>query len=338
MSRVVTINRYFLEQERHHPEATGDFTTLLSQLALAAKVISYHVNKAGLLDVLGETGEVNVQGEEVQKLDELANRTVVRALEHTGLLCGMASEEISEPIPIPERYPRGKYLLVFDPLDGSSNIDANVSIGTIFGIFRHTAPGEDATRQDFLQPGRELVAAGYVIYGSSTMMVFSTGNGVQGFTLDPSYGEFLLSHPDIRIPDRVRVLSANEIYRPRWKPAVTRYLDEVRSRPAERYRKVTSRYIGSLVADFHRNLLYGGVFLYPEDDKSPRGKLRLLYEAAPLAFLARHAGGDATTGTERILDIIPTDLHQRVPLILGNLSEVERYEQIVGESEPVEVS
>jgi len=301
---LITIERHIIDQQKLYPAATGEFSSLLYDITFAAKVISNEVNKAGLLDVLGATGEKNIQGEKVQKLDEYANSVIKSSMNHTGRLCVMASEEEKNIIPIPEQYPCGKYSLLFDPLDGSSNIDANVSIGTIFGIFRKKSKGPRGNLEDCLQKGTDLVAAGYVIYGSSTMFVFSTGNEVDGFTLDPSIGEFLLSHPNIKIPPKGKILSVNEGNRAYWDKNTTQYIDYLQEDDPSTGRPYTSRYIGSLVADFHRNLLYGGIFLYPmlyKKNRPPRGKLRLLYEAAPLAFICEQAGGAATDGNQRIL-------------------------------------
>lgn len=327
MRDLITIERYIVDQQKRHPGATGEFSSLLYDISFAAKVISSEVNKAGLVDVLGATGSENVQGEQVQKLDEYANNVMKQAMHHTGRLCVMASEEEEGIIPIPDEYQTGNYAILFDPLDGSSNIDANVSIGTIFALFRKVSEGPRGGLEDCLQKGTELVAAGYVIYGSSTMFVFSSGDGVHGFTLDPSIGEFLLSHPDIKIPERGRILSINEGNRPYWSDNTRKYIDSLKETNSAAGKPYTSRYIGSLVADFHRNLLYGGIFLYPilykEGRTPPRGKLRLLYEAAPMAFICEHAGGAATNGRERILDIEPTELHQRVPLVIGSKLDVE---------------
>lgn len=327
MRELITIERHIIDQQKLHPEATGEFSSLLYDITFAAKVISNEVNKAGLADVLGVTGDENIQGEQVQKLDEYANKVVKKSMNHTGRLCVMASEEEEGIIPIPEEYPCGQYCLLFDPLDGSSNIDANVSIGTIFAVFRKISQGSRGTIEDCLQKGTSLIAAGYVIYGSSTMFVFSTGTGVDGFTLDPSIGEFLLSHPNIQIPARGRILSVNEGNRPYWDENTARYIDYLKEVDPSTGRPYTGRYIGSLVADFHRNLLYGGIFLYPKlfkDDRiPPGGKLRLLYEAVPMAYICEHAGGAATDGSQRILDIEPVELHQRVPLIIGSKVDVE---------------
>ena len=330
---VTTLNRHIIEQERLHPEATGAFTALLTDIATAAKIISYHVNKAGLVDILGGAGGTNVFGEHQQKLDVFANELMVRALVHGGKLCALASEESEDIIEIPKDYPIGKYVCCFDPLDGSSNIEANVSIGTIFSILRRVTPvGKPGTVEDVLQPGYKQVCAGYVIYGSSTMMVYTTGNGVYGFTLDPSYGEFVLSHPDIKIPKKGKIYSVNESYFDYWDEGVKNYIRWAKKVVPEDGRPMNSRYIGSLVADFHRNLLYGGIFLYPGDNKSPsrrQGKLRLLYEANPMAFIVENAGGRASDGFQRILDIQPTDIHQRTPLIIGSEEDVKIAEEFI---------
>jgi fructose-1,6-bisphosphatase I len=315
-----------MEQQKHYPGATGDFTSLLTQIALAAKIISREVNKAGLVNILGFTGEKNVQGEAVKKLDVFANEKMIEALTYSGRVCVMGSEEEAEPITLPPEVPRGHYVVLFDPLDGSSNIEAAITIGTIFSIHRRLSSGPDGTLEDLLQPGRQQVAAGYVVYGSSTMMVYTTGNGVDGFTLDPSVGEFLLSHPNIRTPERGNTYSANEGNYQYWHPDVQRYMDYIHEKDPASKRPYASRYVGSLVADFHRTLLYGGVFLYPADSKDPKtpsGKLRLLYEASPLAMVIQAAGGKGSTGTENILDVQPQKLHQRVPLVIGSRAEVE---------------
>ena len=319
---VVTIERYVIEQERLYPEATGELSGILVDLALAAKMIATKVRMAGVIDILGSAGTENVQGEEQQKLDVIANEIVVKAMDHGGRLCAMASEEEAEPIPIPEGFRLGKYVLMFDPLDGSSNIDVNVPVGTIFSVVKKTTRGPRGELKDFLQPGRKQVAAGYVIYGSSTMLVYTTGQGAHGFTLDPSIGEFLLSHPDIKIPRSGRYLSVNDSYEPLWEPNVRALMRRYRGLDGD-HKALSVRYVGSLVADFHRNLLGGGVFAYPANSKSPKGKLRLLYEANPLAFIVEQAGGAATDGRTRILDVSPSELHQRTPLYIGSKDEVE---------------
>jgi fructose-1,6-bisphosphatase I len=326
---VVTIERFIIEQERLHPEATGELSGILYDLALAAKMIANKVRMAGLADILGATDMTNVQGEVQQKLDVLANEVIVKAMDHGGRLCGMASEEEPDIIHIPEGFKCGKYLLLFDPLDGSSNIDVNVPVGTIFSVVRKITRGTRAEMEDLLQPGRRQVAAGYVIYGSSTMLVYTTGQGVHGFTLDPSIGEFLLSHPDIRIPANGRYLSVNDSYEQHWDEHVRALMRRYRGMDGE-HKALNVRYVGSLVADFHRNLLGGGVFCYPANARSPRGKLRLLYECNPLAFVCEQAGGAASDGTMRIMDVAPSELHQRSPLYLGSRTEVELATEILG--------
>ncbi len=329
MRKLVTIERHISETQRQFPQATGEFSALLNDIAFAAKIISREVNKAGLVDVLGFTGLTNVHGEAVRKLDEYADSIIFRALDHTGRLCVMASEEREEIIPIPEKFPAGRYVLLYDPLDGSSNIDANVSIGTIFSIFRKKSSGDRGTLEDCLQIGTEQIAAGYVIYGSSTMLVFSTGNGVHGFTYDPSVGEFLLSHDNIKIPKRGSIYSVNEGNYDRWDARTQKYISYLKQTDKASNRPYSARYIGSLVADFHRNLLYGGIFLYPGDKKNPQGKLRLMYEANPLAFIVEHAGGFASDGRRRILDIQPEQLHQKTPLIIGSNDDVKEAEDFI---------
>ncbi len=327
-----TLERHLLDRQRSTPAATGDFTGLFHQIALAAKIIASRVSKAGLADILGLTGDVNVQGEEVMKLDIFANRTLVHCVEGGGHVCIMGSEEDEEPIAIPAQYPKGKYVLQFDPLDGSGNIDINASIGTIFSIHRRKSPGNGPGELgDLLQPGRDIVAAGYVIYGSSNMLVYSVGDGVHGFTLDPAIGEFFLSHGDIRIPERGKTYSVNEGNYHKWTPGVRRWVDHVkRSEPGRSAYGL--RYIGAMVADFHRTLLKGGIFAYPGDEKNPNGKLRLLYEASPLSFIAEAAGGAASDGTRRILDIEPDKLHQRTPLFIGSKHDVEEALRLIHES------
>jgi len=332
----VTVIEHLLLHQRESPMATGRFTRLLNELILAAKIISREVNKAGLVDVLGFTGETNVQGEEVFKLDEYANRVMIHRLERAGVLCAMASEENADLIEIPSAFPVGEYILIFDPLDGSSNIEGNVSIGTIFSIYRRKSPeGKSVTMVDVLQKGSDQVAAGYFVYGSSTMMVYTTGRGAYGFTLDPSVGEFLLSHPEIKIPERGKIYSVNESYWNHWDASTRQVVSYFKSPDNDRGQPYNMRYIGSLVADFHRNLLSGGVFMYPADNrdpKKPRGKLRLMCEAAPLAMIVEAAGGMATDGKMRILDIEPQELHQRVPLFIGSKKDVEKIIEIYREN------
>ena len=319
---VVTIERYIIEQERLYPEATGELSGILYDIALAAKMIANKVRSAGLADILGSDGHENVQGETQQKLDVISNDIIVKAMDHGGRLCAMASEEEPDIIAIPDGFKCGKYVLLFDPLDGSSNIDVNVPVGTIFSVVRKITRGHRGEMEDMLQPGRRQVAAGYILYGSSTMMVYTTGQGVAGFTLDPSIGEFLLSHPDIRIPEEGRYLSVNDSYEQHWTEEVRALMRRYRGLDGQR-RAMNVRYVGSLVADFHRNLLGGGLFAYPSNAKSPRGKLRLLYEANPLAFICEQAGGAACDGGKRILDVQPDELHQRTPLYIGSKKDVE---------------
>ncbi len=321
----ITVTEHILIRQKEQPEATGAFSRLLAELTVAAKIISREVNKAGLVEVLGATGRYNIQGERVRKLDVFADDIVISRMESCGQLCVMASEENADLIDIPLKYPKGNYALLFDPLDGSSNIDANVSIGTIFSIHRKVSKGEDGCPDDLLQTGRRQVAAGYFVYGSSTMMVYTTGSGVFGFTLDPSVGEFLLSHEKIMIPERGKIYSVNEGNYSYWDEGMRRYVDSLKRTKAEGGRGYSSRYIGSLVADFHRTLLYGGIFVYPadaKDPKKPHGKLRLLYECAPLAYVCEQAGGLASDGRQPILDIEPQELHQRSPLFIGSREDV----------------
>ncbi|HEU4828880.1 MAG TPA: class 1 fructose-bisphosphatase [Gemmatimonadales bacterium] len=319
---VTTIEKFISEQENRYPEATGELSNLLYDIALAAKIIAAAIRRAGLVNILGSAGSGNVQGEEQQKLDILANETMKNCLSHTGRVCVMCSEEEADIIPIPANVAPGKYAVLFDPLDGSSNIDVNSAVGTIFSIYRRVSLEGRGTVEDVLQPGCRQVAAGYVMYGSSTMLIYTTGQGVHGFTLDPTIGEFLLCHPRIITPRVGKYYSINESNFGRWDRAVQQAVRGFHGdRPLEIAGK-NSRYIGSLVADFHRNLIAGGVFMYPADTKNPRGKLRLLYEAAPMAFIAEQAEGSATDGLNRILDIMPTALHQRTPLVIGSREDV----------------
>ena len=330
-TKIMTIERHILEEQLIYPEATGVLTSLLYDLALAGKFIASQTTRAGLEEILGSTENVNIQGEQVMKLDELADRAIYRLNDHTGRLALMASEEHAEPIPIPERFPHGKYVLLFDPLDGSSNIDYNATIGTIFAIYRRISTEGPGTLEDCLQPGRDLVVAGYIIYGSSTMFVYTSGKGVHGFTLDPNIGEFLLTHPHIHIPEVPKYYSVNQGNQKYWSQGVQEYTDWLQGLDGSR-KPLSSRYIGSLVGDFHRNLISGGVFYYPADAKDPRkphGKLRLLYEANPLAFIAAQAGGYASDGRQSILDIQPTSLHQRTPLFIGDADLVRKAEEFI---------
>ena len=329
-NKIITVQQHILDEERMHPGATGDFTALLTTLTLAARVISREVRRAGLGMILGNTSDTNVSGDTVTKLDVFSQETMCRVMGHNGHLCVMASEESEDIIPIPQGSKRGKYVLMFDPLDGSSNIDSNASIGTIFSIHRKVTNGhDDGALEDCLQKGSEQIAAGYFIYGSSTIMVYTTGNGVHGFTLDPSLGTFLLSHENIRIPSRGKIYSINEGNSHTWDAGTRRYIEYLKEDRKDRGHPYSLRYIGSLVGDFHRNLIKGGIFLYP----GPKGKLRLLYEAAPMAMIVKQAGGAATTGSQPILDVQPTSLHQKVPLIIGSREDVEEYERFYKEGQ-----
>jgi fructose-1,6-bisphosphatase I len=315
---LMTVESHILAMQRLHPSASGEFTSLLNDISFASKIISREVNKAGLVDILGATGDENVQGEQVQKLDDYANRIYKRCLGTRGQVCAIASEEDPEPSFIDSKEGSGRYVVLFDPLDGSSNIDASVSVGSIFSIYRRTSPLSKVGLKDILQPGRNLAAAGYVIYGSSTMMVYTTGHGTHGFTLDPSIGEFLLSHENIQTPFTARMYSVNEAHEPFWSAEIQEIVRQLKyGRDSHQADGMTARYIGSLVADVHRNLLYGGVFLYPPSQDRPAGKLRLMYEAAPMAFIVENAGGYASDGRQSVLDIAPQRLHQRTPLYIG---------------------
>ncbi|HEY7566733.1 MAG TPA: class 1 fructose-bisphosphatase [Gemmatimonadaceae bacterium] len=332
---VVTIERYIIEQERLFPEATGELSGILYDIALAAKIIANKVRMAGLVDILGRAGSDNVQGEAQEKLDVFANETIIKAMDHGGRLAAMASEEEPDVIPIPDGFKCGKYVLLFDPLDGSSNIDVNVPVGTIFSVMRKITRGVRGEMEDMLQPGRRQVAAGYVIYGSSTMLVYTTGQGVHGFTLDPLLGEFLLSHPDIKVPAKGRYLSVNDSYEGNWHESVRALMRRYRGLDGQQ-KPLNVRYVGSLVADFHRNLLGGGIFCYPDNSLSPKGKLRLLYECNPLAFIIQQAGGAAIDGTRDILEIQPHELHQRSPLYIGSKDAVDTARELLA-SQPAVV-
>jgi fructose-1,6-bisphosphatase I len=329
--KVSTINQQILVEQLSHPEATGALTSLLYELALAGKVISEEMNRAGLAEILGRTGDVNVQGEEVMKLDVIADQTISSLAARTGRLAAMVSEEHADVIRIPDEYPTGNYVLLFDPLDGSSNIDFNVSVGTIFAIYRRKSSGGHGSYEDCLQRGRDMVAAGYIVYSASTMLVYSAGHGVHGFTLDRSIGEFLASHPSISIPPHSRYYSVDQGYEKYWQEGARRFTQYLRGLEGSD-RELSQRYVGSLVADFHRTLLSGGVFYYPANSKEEtrvQGKLRLTYEAAPLAFIAEQAGGYASDGTRPILDIVPASLHQRTPLFIGSRDLVEKAEEFI---------
>ncbi len=330
---IKTLTQFIIERQADFPYATGEFSRLLYHMGIAAKVVNKKVNKAGLVDILGLAGDVNVQGEEQKKLDVFANWRFIQSIKSSGQCCGVASEEDQEIITFDDDLAiDGNYIVCMDPLDGSSNIDVNVSIGTIFSIYRRISPrGTKAVLEDFHQEGSKQVAAGYIIYGSSTMLVYSTGRGVFGFTLDPSIGEFCLSHYDIKTPKDGVIYSINEGNYAKMPRAIQQYIKYCQVEDKNTNRPYSARYIGSLVSDFHRNLLKGGIFLYPETSAAPNGKLRLLYECNPIAFLAEQAGGKASTGSLRILDIKPTTLHQRVPFIVGSKNMVEKVEELFEE-------
>ena len=322
-----TLSRFLIDERRRHPGASGELNSLIIHVSLACKAIAKRVAHGALGGVLGAESSTNVQGETQQTLDLIADNLFLRVTEWGGQLAGMVSEELDEPHHIPREYPRGKYLLEFDPLDGSSNIDVNVSVGSIFSILRAPTPGVDATAADFLQPGSAQVCAGYAIYGPSTMLVLSVGAGVHGFTLEPELGEFFLTHRDMRIPAAATEFAINASNRRFWEPAVRRYVDEcLAGQSGPRGKDYNMRWVASLAAEVHRILSRGGVFLYPRDTKEPQraGRLRLLYEAAPVAFLVEQAGGRASTGLQRILDVVPEELHQRIPLVFGASEGVAR--------------
>lgn len=317
----VTLTQHILRKQHEHPDARGQLSSLLTQIGVAAKLIGAQVRRAGLVEVWGTTGEVNVQGETVQKLDRIANDTIIEVLGRSGCVAAMASEEEHKIIEVPAAQ-AGDYVVTFDPLDGSSNIDVNVSIGTIFSIYKRKRPDE-VLESDILRPGREQVAAGYVIYGSSTALVYTDGLSVDAFTLDPSCGEFFLTRGNIKMPTKTKLLSINECNEPYWAPWVGKFLDEIKQRNDAEKRRISSRHIGSLVSDFHRNLIKGGVYLYPVNAHTGRGKLRVSYECNPLAFIAEVAGGAAICESGRILDISPKGLHDRTGLIIGPKADVE---------------
>ena len=335
--RLMTIERHIQEQQRMHPHATGLFTEMLQDVALAAKIISRETNRAGLGEILGATGTENASGERQQKLDLFADEIIFKMNDHTGRVCAMVSEEHDDLIDVPPHYGTGRYVLIYDPLDGSSNIDVNVSIGTIFSIHRKFSRGERGTIEDVLQEGRRLLAAGYIVYGSSTMMVYTTGHGVFGFTLDMSLGEFVLSHENIRYPAQPMYYSVNHGNEKFWTPGVRRFVKWLQGIEGEGRTPLQQRYIGSLVADFHRNLLRGGIFVYPgdlQDKDKPYGKIRLMYEAQALAFIAEQAGGYASDGVGDILTIQPHALHQRTPIFIGSRDLGEKAEEFIRRYDP----
>lgn len=327
---VQTLGEFIIDRQDHFKYATGELSRILSAIRLATKIVNNHVNMAGLIDILGDYGVDNVQGERQQKLDVFANHVFINTLSQREVVCGVASEENEDFIAIKnsKNQHSSKYVVLIDPLDGSSNIDVNVSVGTIFSIYRRVTPiGTPVTLEDFLQPGNRQVAAGYVVYGTSTLLVYTTGHGVNGFTLNPGVGVFFLSHPDLRYPPKGKIYSINEGNYAKFPSGVKKYIRYCQEEKEDR--PFTSRYIGSLCSDFHRNLLKGGIYIYPSGTNSPNGKLRLLYECNPMAFLAEQAGGKASDGFQRILDIVPTELHQRVPFYCGNKEMVEKVEEFL---------
>jgi fructose-1,6-bisphosphatase I len=333
VKKFTTLYRYIIEEERKFPEATGQLSDLLYDIALACKIISLEVNRAGLINILGLTGDENIQGEAVKKLDVYSNEILTHMMRIGGHACAICSEEDANFIPMEDKFFHhdvlNKYIVHFDPLDGSSNIDANISIGTIFSIYKRISKSGPATLEDCLQKGTQQVAAGYVVYGSSTIMVYTAGKGVHGFTLDPSVGEFLLSHENMMIPKKSKTYSVNEGNFSKWSDGMKDYINYLKQNDKETDRPYTSRYVGSLVADFHRNLLYGGIFIYPADEKSTNGKLRLMYEANPLSMIVEQAGGRSSNGKSRILEIEPKDLHQRTPLFIGSEEDVKMAEKFL---------
>jgi len=330
MNQNITLGEFIIDRQAHFSYSSGELSSLLNSIRLAAKVVNHEVNKAGLVDIIGDAKAENIQGEQQQKLDVFANKVFIQALINREIVCGIASEEEDEFINIigKDKNNNNKYIVLMDPLDGSSNIDVNVSVGTIFSIYRRVSPlGKPVTNEDFLQPGTEQIAAGYVIYGTSTMLVYTTGHGVNGFTLNPALGVFYLSHPDLHFPDIGKIYSVNEGNYRNFPKGIKKYIkfcqEERDNRP------YTSRYIGSLVSDFHRNMLKGGIYLYPNSTKYPNGKLRLLYECNPIAFIAEQSGGHASNGKNRIMEINPTELHQRVPFYVGNKCMVKTIEKMI---------
>lgn len=329
-----TLGEFIINKQSEFKYSSGELTRLINSIRLAGKIVNHEVNKAGLVDILGTAGEENIQGEDQQKLDVYANEVFIKNLVNREIVCGIASEEEDDFISIKgnNKKNENKYVVLMDPLDGSSNIDVNVSVGTIFSIYRRITPvGTPVTIEDFLQPGKNQVAAGYIVYGTSTMIVYSTGHGVNGFTLNPAIGTYYLSHPNMQFPDKGYIYSVNEGNYVHFPKGVKEYIKYCQEEKDDR--PYTSRYIGSLVSDFHRNMIKGGIYFYPSTSKSPNGKLRLLYECNPMAFLAERAGGKASDGFNRILDIKPTELHQRVPFFCGNKDMVETLETFMKKNE-----
>ncbi|XP_072149936.1 fructose-1,6-bisphosphatase, cytosolic [Setaria viridis] len=325
---LMTITRHVLNEQSRYPESRGDFTILLSHIVLGCKFVASAVSKAGLAHLIGLAGETNVQAKEQKKLDVLSNEVFVKALVSSGRTCVLVSEEDEEATFVDPKL-RGKYCVCFDPLDGSSNIDCGVSIGTIFGIYM-IKDKDNVTLEDVLQPGKDMLAAGYCMYGSSCMLVLSTGSGINGFTLDPSLGEFILTHPDIKMPKKGKIYSVNEGNARNWDAPTAKFVEKCKY-PTDGSSPRSLRYIGSMVADVHRTLLYGGVFLYPADEKNPNGKLRVLYEVFPMSFLMEQAGGQSFTGKERALDLVPTKIHERSPVFLGSYDDVEEIKALYAE-------
>tara|TARA_B100001123_G_C15260787_1_gene1006496 strand:- start:612 stop:1646 length:1035 start_codon:yes stop_codon:yes gene_type:complete len=322
-----TLLQHLRKQEKNNPEATGEFTSLMAEIMVASKIISLEVNSAGIGEsILGLTGKINIQGEEVQKLDEFSDITFTTIMGKSKAVCAITSEEKENPYIVPSSDNPGKYIFMMDPLDGSSNIDVNVNIGTIFSVYRKRSAGDAVTEKDLLQKGEDQVAAGYIVYGSSTIFVYTSGQGVHGFTLDPSLGEFFLSHPDIKIPEKGSIYSTNEGNWGIWDENQKNLVSYLKENDPKSGRPYKLRYIGSLVADFHRTLLKGGLFMYPKDTNSPEGKLRFCFEAAPLAFIVENAGGKASNGVQRILDMKPEKIHARLPLFIGSKKDVEMAE------------
>jgi fructose-1,6-bisphosphatase I len=329
--KITTLNDFIILKQKDFPYAKGELSSLLHHIGTAAKMVNKKISKAGLVDIIGQSGEVNIQGENQHKLDVYADEVFISALLSSGECCGVATEENQNEIVFSDKFAlKGKYIVCMDPLDGSSNIDYNVSVGSIFSIYRRITPrGAKVRNEDFLQEGSKQVAAGYIIYGSSTMLVYSTGFGVNGFTLDPSIGEFCLSHPDIKTPEDGYIYSVNEGNYIHFPAGIKKYIKFCQEKDKKSLRPYTSRYIGSLVSDFHRNLLKGGIFLYPENEVSPQGKLRLVYECNPIAFIAVQAGGFASDGKRNILEIIPSSLHQRSPFYAGSKNMVRKIEEFL---------
>jgi fructose-1,6-bisphosphatase I len=324
----ITLTRHIIQSQAAHPGATGEFSALMAQIGLVGKMIAHDLRRAGLINILGTTGTTNVQGETVKKLDEIANDAFIKVFQHSGLVCALASEEMDKPVQLPENWPTGKYMLLFDPLDGSSNTDVNMPMGTIVSVLRHEGKGLPS-ESELVHKGTKQVAAGYLMYGSSTMLVFTAGRGVHGFTLDPGVGEYYLSHENITIPSKGSVYATNEGNAQKWPDGTRKFVEYLKARDKATGRPYAARYSGCLVADVHRVLLGGGLYLYPAETDKPEGKLRLLYEANPLAMVVEQAGGKASTGTQRILDVEARAVHQRVPLVIGSKDDVTLAEEFI---------